>query len=264
MAESAAELPPEIVIPPTPEEVRAGGSGARASEQEISAAPTFTPYTVRPDITNRAQVARALEETYPAELKERGIGGTVQVWFFIQETGRVGKTQVNETSGYPALDEAALTVGNVIEFTPAMNRDKAVPVWISLPITFATSAGRERTPPPYPEPSSELPVDISKAPTFTPYTVRPDITNRTEVARALETEYPPLLRDAGIGGTAQVWLFIDDQGVVQKAQINQSSGHQALDEAAVRVAEKIAFSAALKDDKAVPVWISLPITFSVR
>jgi len=29
-----------------------------------------------------------------------------------------------------------LMVADVIEFSPALNRDKRVPVWISLPITF--------------------------------------------------------------------------------------------------------------------------------
>jgi TonB family protein len=271
----AVQVPPEMEIPGTP----ASGAAPPATFQEnpveelppqprevarsdLSAAPTFTPYTVRPDIKNRAEVARALEDAYPENLKERGIGGTVQVWFFIEETGRVGKAQVNETSGHTELDAAGLEVARIIEFTPALNRDKAVPVWISLPITFMT---RGPEPPPAPEPSSKIPVgDISAAPTFTPYTVRPDITNRAEVARALEREYPPLLRDAGIGGTAQVWLFIDEDGVVQKAQINESSGHQALDEAAIRVAETIAFTSAQKDDKAVPVWISLPISFTTR
>jgi TonB family protein len=260
-ARDAVELPPEIEIPPRPGEIVAGTGTTTNSERDLSAQPTFTPYTVRPDIKNRAEVARALEDAYPSEFKEKGIGGTIQVWFFIEETGRVGKAQVNQTSGHPELDEAALEVGRIIEFTPAMNRDKAVPVWISLPITFAT---RGPEPPPAPEPSSEIPRDISRTPTFTPYTVRPDITNRAEVARALEEEYPPLLRDAGIGGTIQVWFFIDENGVVQNTRINESSGHQALDEAALRVAEQIAFTSALKDDKAVPVWISLPITFTTR
>jgi TonB family protein len=45
---------------------------------------------------------------------------------------------VNEGSGYQELDDAALRVAGMIEFTPARNRDQAVPVWISLPITFTT------------------------------------------------------------------------------------------------------------------------------
>ena len=115
----------------------------------------------------------------------------------------------------------------------------------------------------------EVPADlpssqISQEPTFTPYTVRPDIMNREEVARAMQSNYPPLLRDAGIGGTATVWFFLDETGRVQNVRINGSSGHQALDEAALRVAEAIQFTPALNKEKPVPVWISLPITFTTR
>jgi protein TonB len=174
----AVQVPPEIGVPGTPASAPAGASQmvdlpppAMEVEREISAAPTFTPFTVRPDIQNRAEVARALEAEYPPLLRDAGIGGTVLVWFFIEETGRTGKVQLNESSGHKALDDAALRVAHAIEFTPAMNRDKAVPVWISLPITFTTSAGREPPPPSTVAPGK----DLSAAPTFTPYTVRPDI-----------------------------------------------------------------------------------------
>jgi protein TonB len=129
------------------------------------------------------------------------------------------------------------------------------------PTTFAENPVNELPPPPV---DNVTETDISAAPVFTPYTVRPDIKNRDEVARALEREYPPLLRDAGIGGTVQVWFFIDETGAVQRTQVNQSSGHKALDDAAIKVAEIIEFTPALNRDKRVPVWISLPITFTTR
>jgi protein TonB len=84
------------------------------------------------------------------------------------------------------------------------------------------------------------------------------------VGRALEREYPPLLRDAGIGGTVVVYLFIDEEGTVQNTRVNQSSGHTSLDEAALRVGSVMRFSPAMNRDKKVPVWVSLPITFQVR
>ena len=80
------------------------------------------------------------------------------------------------------------------------------------PTTFEDNPVEDLPPPP----EEVTTTDISAAPTFTPYTVRPDIKNRAEVARALEREYPPLLRDAGIGGTVQVWFFIDEQGAVSE------------------------------------------------
>lgn len=101
-------------------------------------------------------------------------------------------------------------------------------------------------------------------PVFTPYTVAPDLRNREEVGRALEREYPPLLRDAGIGGTVVVYLFIDEEGTVQNTRVHTSSGHTSLDEAAQRVGSVMRFSPAMNRDKKVPVWVSLPITFQVR
>ena len=101
-------------------------------------------------------------------------------------------------------------------------------------------------------------------PTFTPYTVAPDILNRNEVVRAMEREYPPLLRDAGIGGTVIVYFLIDEEGIVEQFQIFESSGHQALDDAALAVADVYRFSPALNRDKRVPVWVSFGITFQVR
>lgn len=283
-AETRSPAPP-IELPPPPG-VDAPPLG-RKTREEMERNPTFTPYTVKPNIQNRAEVARALKAEYPQDLKEAGIGGTVQVWFFVNEEGVVARVQVNETSGHEALDEAALRVGATIRFTPALNREKAVPVWISLPITFSTDQGasapsRSTEPPPeaevsppwwertqlYPVEASDLPPppaqELSSAPTFTPHTVAPDIRNRADVARSLQREYPPQLKEAGIGGTAHVWFFINEGGQVLRAQINETSGHPALDQAALRVAEIIEFTPALNRDETVPVWISLPITFTTR
>lgn len=105
---------------------------------------------------------------------------------------------------------------------------------------------------------------IDEAPAFTPFTVAPTLKNRDEVARALEREYPPMLRDAGIGGSVNVWLFIDEQGQVQDVRINKSSGFEALDDAALRVGSRMEFTPALNRDEKVVVWVSIPITFQVR
>ena len=164
----AIELPPEIEIPPPPEAIARPATPVIATADideditiapttfednpvedlppppeevtttDLSAAPTFTPFTVKPDIRNRPEVARALEREYPALLRDAGIGGTVDVWFFIDETGKVVRTQVDKSSGHRALDDAAIQVADIIQFTPALNRDRRVPVWISLPITFTT------------------------------------------------------------------------------------------------------------------------------
>ena len=131
-------------------------------------------------------------------------------------------------------------------------------------ITIAPTTFEENPVEDLPPPPEDQATDLSAAPTFTPFTVAPSIQNRDEVMRAMMREYPPLLRDAGIGGTVVVWFFIDEEGRVQQTQVNQSSGHQALDDAALAVADIYRFSPALNRDRRVPVWVQFPITFQVR
>ncbi len=154
----------------------------------------------------------------------------------------------------PPPPEAIARPATPVIATAEINEDITI-----APTTFEENPVEDLPPPP-----SEVQTDISAAPTFTPFTVSPDIKNRAEVARAMEREYPPLLRDAGIGGTVNVWFLIDEEGAVVRAIVNDSSGHKALDDAALKVAEIIEFTPALNRDKRVPVWISLPITFTTR
>ncbi len=159
------ELPDEIEIPPPPEAIARPAtpviSEATIDEditiapttfeenpienlpppptgegQDIAAAPTFTPMTVRPQLQNQREISRALQRYYPPMLRDAGLGGTVKVWFFIDENGRVQDTRINTSSGYDAFDQAALQVSNMMQFSPAYNRDQKVPVWVALDVTF--------------------------------------------------------------------------------------------------------------------------------
>jgi len=128
------------------------------------------------------------------------------------------------------------------------------------PTTFADNPVEVLAPPP----TNDGAVDVSSAPVFTPMTVHPEIKNRREVQAALMREYPPLLRNAGIGGQVVVWFFISEEGQVLDRRVAQSSGHIQLDEAALQVADVFRFSPALNREKVVQVWIQLPITFRVQ
>ncbi len=119
--------------------IQGGNAAGQKKEEQVVAigdVPSFTPFTSPPQLTNRDEVGRALEREYPSLLRDAGVGGRVDVWIRISETGKIEKTQVQTSSGQAALDDAALKVAQVMKFSPAMNRDKYVPVWVSIPITF--------------------------------------------------------------------------------------------------------------------------------
>ena len=160
------EIPPEIEIPPPPEAISRPATPVMAvteiddditiapttfadnpvdvlppppiheGDADLSAAPVFTPMTVAPEIRNRREVEAALLREYPVLLRNAGIGGQVVVWFFISEEGTVLDRRVSQSSGLTLLDDAALQVADVFRFTPALNRERIVQVWIQLPITF--------------------------------------------------------------------------------------------------------------------------------
>lgn len=139
---AAAEIEEDITIAPTTFEANPVEAlpppPTEEGPRDISAEPTFTPYTVAPELKNRDEVRDALLREYPPMLRDAGIGGTVIVWFFIDENGKVLKAQINKSSGYPMLDAAAIRIANIYRFTPALNRDRRVKVWVSIPIQFTT------------------------------------------------------------------------------------------------------------------------------
>jgi periplasmic protein TonB len=128
IAEVTFDRNPVENLPPPPT-----GAGVDLSDQ-----PAFTPRTVEPELraAQRSELQRYLERNYPSALRDAGIGGRVVLWVFINEQGRVQNTRVVESSGYPAFDALAQDALRAVTFSPAMNRDERVPVWIQLPIAY--------------------------------------------------------------------------------------------------------------------------------
>lgn len=50
--------------------------------------------------------------------------------------GSVSTARVGTSSGYPLLDDAALTLAPGMRFRPAMNRDRPVSVLVSITVEF--------------------------------------------------------------------------------------------------------------------------------
>ena len=159
----AVELPPQVEIPPPPEQIARPATPTVAEAQvdeEVTIAPTtfeenpveklppppktgsvkdrpsFIPRDVDPQPINDDEITRILMRNYPPMLRDAGIGGTVTLWLFVNDQGQVEKIQLQQPSGYEAFDKAAVKVAKQIEFKPAINRDKPIGVWVSRNITF--------------------------------------------------------------------------------------------------------------------------------
>ncbi|MFD1110881.1 energy transducer TonB [Pseudoroseomonas ludipueritiae] len=75
-------------------------------------------------------------------------------------------------------------------------------------------------------------------------------------------DYPPELRQAGIGGEVVLRLRLTDKGRVIEAKLAESSGHPQLDEAVQRSVRRCRFDPALRGG--VPVWSNLTFRATLR
>lgn len=74
--------------------------------------------------------------------------------------------------------------------------------------------------------------------------------------------YPAVLWQQGVEGTTLVRVLVDEEGAVDSAMVAESSGHQALDSAAVQGVRTIRFEPALQRGRPVRVWVRVPVHFS--
>jgi TonB family protein len=97
-----------------------------------------------------------------------------------------------------------------------------------------------------------------------PTMVAPRLLNPEEVERELRRTYPSILRDAGIGGDVDVNIWLDENGVVVKAEIGQGSGYDLLDEAALKVVDAMRLAPAQNHGVPARVIVTVPVRFRVQ
>jgi TonB family protein len=92
--------------------------------------------TVSPRILNPEAIIEAIRAAYPSELLARGRGGTVGMQFLVGPEGEIQRRQIGQISAYPALDRAAMQVASIYRFSPALEDDVPVAVWVAHAISF--------------------------------------------------------------------------------------------------------------------------------
>ena len=85
---------------------------------------------------------------YPTALLRAGIEGTVLVRMYVDEHGKplTDSTRIAESSGYPALDSAALAAAPRLRFAPARHDGNPVATPFLQPFQFRNPARTEITP----------------------------------------------------------------------------------------------------------------------
>lgn len=134
--------------------------------------------------------------------------------------------------------------------------------------SVSPSAHEVRTAPVAPAPApvavaapapTPAPAPVAAPPARGPVTV-----SGVEYLSPPKVEYPISARRAGLEGKVMLRLLIDEKGLPQRADIQQSSGHSRLDEAARAAALRAVFRPHVEDGHPLPVYALVPISFSLK
>lgn len=126
-----------MTAPPLPEPPRpaapqpAAPQPAAAASTPAPAAPSTTP----PNFT--AAYLNNPGPQYPYESRRKREQGTVRLKVYVNAEGRPEQVQIDRSSGFPNLDNAALdVVKKRWRFVPAKQDGKAVAAWVVVPMEF--------------------------------------------------------------------------------------------------------------------------------
>jgi protein TonB len=104
------------------------GNEAGLSFQTVGRQPDIAPVMLNKELPFR----------YPPALYAQKVQGNVTLRIYIDSNGAIvpDSTRVAETSGFNALDSAAMKGSRDLKFEPAKTRGQPVPVSILLPVFF--------------------------------------------------------------------------------------------------------------------------------
>lgn len=201
-----------------------------------------------------------LKPVYPKLAKAAGIEGTVYLKLLINEKGNVEKAKV-EQGVKDMLDNSALDAAKKAAFSPAMLNNKAVKVWVILPVAFKLEVEKKDTGRlPKRDKLEEMPaIKIDEDPKmddFIPVEKMPDMINQVNPV------YPEEAMKNGSEGRVWVKLLVGQNGDAKKAVVVKSD-NDVFNQSAIDAAMKYKFTPAMQGGKPVAVWVVMPFKFEL-
>ncbi|WP_298292369.1 energy transducer TonB [Thiomonas sp.] len=132
---AAAPAPAASATPPPPAPATTTGGHAAPVAVEASAAPAHTPVAE----TAASYTADYLDNPpppYPRLSRQLGEEGTALLKVQVGPDGRALQVKLLSSTGYPRLDEAAITTVERWRFVAATRNGQAITSWVLVPIKF--------------------------------------------------------------------------------------------------------------------------------
>ncbi|QTD90779.1 energy transducer TonB [Burkholderia anthina] len=138
----AIPTPQPVTQAPSPTPAPAAVDPTPAPAAPAPAAPAAAPGPARETMQVSAPknvsalTCNFVKPAYPSMSKRRGETGTAYVHFIIGVTGKIESVQLQKSSGYPRLDEAALEATRASTCPPYIENGQAIRAAHTLPFNF--------------------------------------------------------------------------------------------------------------------------------
>jgi TonB family protein len=145
----------------------------------------------------------------------------------------------------------------------------SVPVLRLLPLGLLALAAHACAPAgqasggPQRPPAASAPADTGRVYPIGEVGTPPEFANLRDVIRWMTRNHPPLLRDAGRGGTVVLMVQVGRDGRVRGSRLLRSSGDAQMDAAATRAAAILRGRPAHVEDTPVAVEVEIPFEFGI-
>lgn len=226
-------------------------SAAQQTQADSARVYELHEVEVLPRPQNVPDFTAALQQGYPAHLRQAGVGGIVQVAFVVGPDGQPGNVRVVSTpdSSFNAPSAQAVSL---LRFIPAQVQGQPVAVRVEQPITW-----RIETTPAAETPSSEVPDSLVV------YAAEdadgwPIPQNYSDFQAALRELQP---RDMGAGpssGEVVVRFVIDPNGQPQYGQVMRSFDER-FNVISLQAVRRLRFRPAQRNGAPVWVWMEVPV-----
>jgi periplasmic protein TonB len=111
---------------------------AKESATIVPSTPTQTAITApsQPKTISSVEYLQAPQPEYPSMSRRMGEQGKVLLRILVNEKGRAEHIDIQRSSGFPRLDDAARAAASRALFKPYVEDGKAMPVYVVVPIGF--------------------------------------------------------------------------------------------------------------------------------
>lgn len=197
------------------------------------------PEAQLPQLINRAELGRVFNEYYPLQLRKHGIGGTAQVRLFVDTQGIADSVQLTGRIGIPELDRAAVSIAQLMRFTPAQVGGEPRGLWLDMPIIM-------------------LPPERIDSPSVNTIA----LANRAEIVETLRSHTPEAVQKNEIAADLEFWVEIDADGAVVGVDLEQTSCFRDIDLLGHLIAHQLKFEPAPGYDGPINGWTMVKLHFN--